>query len=176
MTNKSYPYILIVCGLIGLLASFLLTVDTMKLAKDPGLDLPCNLSPFISCTSVIDSPQGKIFGFANSLLGITGFSFIVATGILLLSGAVPNKRFWNFFTIGITLAIILVHWFIFQSIYVIGSLCLYCMITWAATWPIFLFTIIQYFKAENKNRYAILVGWYLLIILLILVRFREYFV
>ena len=177
LISKKYSYILVICSLIGLVASFLLTIDIIKLTANPDLDLPCNLSPFISCKSVIESSQGKVFGFPNPLLGIAGFSFILATGVLMLFGAEPSRKFWKFFTAGITLVIILIHWFIFQSIYIIGSLCLYCMVTWSITWPIFLFTIIQYFNLGwlNKNRVAILIGWYLLIILLILLRFREYF-
>lgn len=169
MNQKSYPYILIVCGLVGLLVSFLLTIDTMRLTENPNLDLPCNINPFISCTSVINSPQGEVFGFANPLLGIAGFSFVLAVGMMLLSGVEPSRRFWKFFTGGIITATVLIHWFIYQSIFVLGSLCLYCMITWVVTWPIFIYTIIK------RNQHTLLISWYLLIILIILFRFREYF-
>ncbi|MEK9185938.1 MAG: vitamin K epoxide reductase family protein [Patescibacteria group bacterium] len=189
--SKSYSYIIIACGFVGLMASFLLTVNIIELTKDSSVNLPCNINPFISCTSIINSSQGNIFGFPNPLLGIAGFSFVLATGALTLFGAVPSIKFWKIFTIGTTLAILLVHWFIYQSIFVLGSLCLYCMVTWSATWPIFLFTINQLFKADDsvgsptfmrrgfqsfqKNHLAFLVSWYLLIIFLIFFRFREYF-
>jgi hypothetical protein len=48
------------------------------------------------------------------------------------------------------------------------------MITWAVTWPIFLYTIFNYFSIQ-KNRLAVLIGWYLLIILIILFHFRDFF-
>ena len=35
--NKTYPYILIVGSIIGLLASFILTVDTIKFIQDPNV-------------------------------------------------------------------------------------------------------------------------------------------
>lgn len=179
--SKSYSYILIICGFVGLAASFLLTANIIELAKDPSVNLPCNINPFISCTSIINSPQGNIFGFPNPLLGVAGFSFVLATGVLLLSGAAPSRRFWTFFTIGVTFAILLIHWFIYQSIFVLGSLCLYCMVTWSVTWPIFVYTLKNYklqiinHKLLENNHLVILIGWYLLIIFLILFRFREFF-
>jgi uncharacterized membrane protein len=186
-TQNKYAVALVTFGLIGLIASFLLTIDTMKLIGNPDLDLPCNLSPFISCSSVIDSSQGKIFGFPNPLLGIAGFSFVATVGFLMLFGAEPNKKFWKIFLAGISLAIIFIHWLIYESIFVLGNLCLYCMATWAAIWPIFIGTIKNFqfslpaqagifnFQFLRNNHFAIIIGWYLLIILLILIRFREYF-
>ncbi|MEK7117758.1 MAG: vitamin K epoxide reductase family protein [Patescibacteria group bacterium] len=179
--SKSYSYIIITCGFVGLMASFLLTVNIIELTKDSSVNLPCNINPFISCTSIINSSQGNIFGFPNPLLGIAGFSFVLATGVLTLFGAVPSIKFWKIFTIGTTLAILLVHWFIYQSFFVLGSLCLYCMVTWSATWPIFLYSIKNFqfrifnFQFLQKNHLAFLVSWYLLIIFLIFFRFREYF-
>lgn len=177
--SKSYTYTLLVCGLVGLLAAFLLTIDTIKLSKDPTLNLPCNINPFISCSSVIGSQQGAVFGFPNPLLGIAGFSAITTLAVLIILGASPDRRFWKIFMIGITLAIVFVHWFIYQSIYVLGSLCLYCMVTWTVTWPIFLYTAKNFFQNNrllDRNHLAILVCWYLLVILLILIRFREFFI
>ncbi|HEY4515849.1 MAG TPA: vitamin K epoxide reductase family protein [Candidatus Paceibacterota bacterium] len=175
--QKSFAYILIVFGVVGLLASSQLMWDTVKLAQDPGIDLPCNLSPFVSCTSINTSSQSKVFGFPNPIMGIAGFSAIITIGLLSLFGAIPDRRFWKIFTIGMTLATIFIHWLIIQSIFVIGNLCLYCMITWAAIWPIFIFTISNFYPNSlvSKNKPAFLAGWYLLIILIILVKFREYF-
>lgn len=182
--NKTYSWVLIICGIVGLLAASQLMIDTAKIAQNPNIDLPCNLSPFVSCTSINSSSQSRVFGFPNPIMGVAGFSVIITVGVLLLFGAEPNRRFWRLFTIGITLAIIFIHWLIFQSIYIIGNLCLYCMVTWVAIWPIFLYSVKNLstlaspagrFPFFNKNSMAILVGWYLLIILLILVRFREYF-
>ena len=36
-----------------------------------------------------------------------------------------------------TFGVVFVHWLIFQSLYVIGALCPYCMVVWAVTIPIF---------------------------------------
>src|SRR3989344_1740457 len=110
--QKSFAYILIVFGVVGLLASSQLMWDTVKLAQDPGIDLPCNLSPFVSCTSINTSSQSKIFGFPNPIMGIAGFGGIIAIGLMLLFGAIPSRIFWKIFVTGIIGAEGFIHWLI----------------------------------------------------------------
>lgn len=195
--QKSYPYILIVGSLIGLLASFILGVDTMKFLKNPDISLLCNINPFISCTSVASTWQSEIFGFSNSLLGITAFSMLFAIGVMLLSGGRSKKPLWLLVNLGCLAAIIFVAWFFFESVYRIGSLCLYCMVTWVVTWPLFLYTTVWNFREEHftlpslraktqekinsffhfvsRNHIQILSAGYFLAILLILFQFRDFF-
>lgn len=76
------------------------------------------------------------------------------------------------------------HWLIYQSLYVIGALCPYCMAVWAVTIPIFWYTSTRNLRSLSKGqkwinllheyRGAILTGWFLLIIVLIANRFWDY--
>lgn len=206
--KKTYPYILIIGSLVGLLASFILTVDTIKFIENPDVDILCNINPFISCTSVASEWQSYIFGFPNSLLGIVAFSMLFAMGIMLYFGGPDSsildkisgqnkarKPLWLLVNLGTVFAMGFVMWFVYESVYVIGSLCLYCMITWIVTWPIFLYTTIWNFKENNfsiikikqdnlagkilglvsKNHIQILILWYVIIIFLILFQFKNFF-
>ena len=195
--QKSFPYILIIGSIIGLLASFLLTVDTIEIIKNPDVQLPCNLNPFVSCTSVASTWQAEVFGFPNSLLGITAFAMLFAVGVMLLSGGRSKKPLWLLVNLGTLAAMVFVMWFFYESVYNIGSLCIYCMIVWAVTWPLFLYTTIWNFKENHFalsslkikqqriidsighfiSRYhiQILIIWYFLIIILILLHFRDFF-
>src|SRR3989338_1556084 len=146
---KSYPYILIVGSIIGLLASFLLTLDTIKLIKNPNVSLPCNINPFVSCTSVATAWQGQVFGFPNSLLGIVAFAMLLATGIMLFAGGRAHKLYWQLVNLGSLASMVFVVWFFYQSVYNIGSLCLYCMVVWAVTWPIFLYTTVWNYRENH---------------------------
>ena len=181
--QKKYPLILVIGSIIGLLASFILTIDTIKLIENPNVELPCNLNPFISCTSVATAWQGSVLGFPNSLLGIIFFSIFLTAGIILMTGGNFSKKFslfLNFLSLG---AMLSVFWFFYQSVYQIGSLCLYCMTVWSITWPIFLYTTIwnnlslpsKLREFITKNHLSILIIWYVAIIVLILFRFRDFF-
>ncbi len=196
--QKIYHYILIVGSIIGLLASFILTVDTIEFIKNPNVSLPCNINPFVSCTSVASKWQSEIFGFPNSLLGIVAFSMLLAIGIMLLSGGRAKKPLWLLVNLGTLAAMVFVMWFFFESVYRIGSLCIYCMITWVVTWPLFLYTTVwnfrenhfeithpipllqqervnKFFHFVSKYHAQILITWYLVIIFLILFRFKDFF-
>lgn len=193
--QKSYPYILIIGSIIGLVASFVLTIDTIKLIENPNENLPCNINPFISCTSVAKTWQSEVFGFPNSLLGITAFAMLFAVGVMLLSGGRSKKPLWLLVNLGTLAAMFFVMWFFFESVYRIGSLCLYCMITWAVTWPLFLYTTVWNFREGHfkithpnpllqqeralhfisRNHIQILIIGYLVPIILILFRFRDFF-
>src|SRR3990167_4979356 len=131
--QKSFPYILMVGSIIGLLASFILTVDTIEIIKNPAVNLPCNINPFISCTSVAGTWQSQIFGFPNPLLGIVAFSMLFAIGVMLLSGGLSKKPLWLLVNLGTLAAIIFVIWFFYESVYKIGSLCIYFFILYLVT-------------------------------------------
>src|SRR3989344_160278 len=184
--NKTYPYILIVGSLIGLLASFFLMLDTITLIKNPTAEIPCNLNPFISCGNAILSEQGQVFGFPNPLLGIVSFSMLLAIGIMLLSHSRSRKPLWLLVNLGTLASMIFVVWFFYQSLYNLGTLCLYCMVVWVVTWPIFLYTTIWNYREKHlpensvlkfvsKNHIPILAIVYALGIILILFRFRDFF-
>jgi uncharacterized membrane protein len=54
-----------------------------------------------------------------------------------LAGAKFASWFWQAFLFGHVLAMAFVFWLFSQSVYVIGSLCIYCMVAWTATIPLF---------------------------------------
>lgn len=184
-------------SIIGLLASFILTIDTIKIIKDPGVVLPCNISPFVSCTSVATASQGSIFGFPNPLLGIVSFSMLLAIGTMLFSGGRSRKPLWLLVNLGALASMAFVMWFFYESVYKIGSLCIYCMTVWIVTWPIFLYTTLWNFKEDHfkfdflkvraqekidkifniiyRNHFQILSAWYIAIIFAILFQFKDFF-
>ena len=186
---KILPWILLIGGTIATIASISLSVEVYQHLKNPDYVPACNLSPILSCTSVADSPQSAALGFPNYYLGIAGYAAVLTVGAMLLFGAKPNKNFWKLFLGGLTLATAFVHWLIFQSLYRIGSLCIFCMIVWAVTIPLFWFTLIHLIQTGSLSVPAklkrpvnfilnyhveILLVWLMLIIALILNRFWYY--
>lgn len=133
------PWLLAVGGAIGLVASFVLTLDKIELLKDPSFQPACNLNPIISCGAVMAKEQAEAFGFMNPLLGLVGFPIVIGVGAAMIAGARFRAWFWIGLQLGSTLGIAFVHWLIFQTIYDINALCPYCMVVWTVTAPIFLY-------------------------------------
>lgn len=128
---------LIVLGIVGFIASFALTLDKFALLENPQADLGCNFSVLVGCSTNLNSPQGEIFGFPNSLLGIVFWSATIVVGVAMLAGATFAKWFWAIYTLAAAASLGLVIWFIGQSLFVIHVLCPWCMVTWAVTIPVF---------------------------------------
>ena len=129
----------IVTGLVGLYGSFQLTIERFALIADPETKLSCDINPFVSCGPVIQSAQGSLFGFPNPLIGLMAFVAPVAVGVALLAGARFARWFWILFNVGLLGAMVFIHWLMTQTVFVIGTLCPYCMLVWLVTIPLFWF-------------------------------------
>ena len=114
-------------GAIGLTASFLQTLEKISLLKNKDAELVCDLSSVFSCTNVLNAWQSAVFGFPNSMMCMILFTIfgtaglIGATGGKLSRGLRLGVHALALATLGFGL------WFLWQSTFAIGSLCLYCL-------------------------------------------------
>lgn len=173
-------------GAIGLVASFVLTVELIRLLEDPAYVPSCSFNPVLSCGSVMQTWQAGILGFANTLAGIAAFAVVTTIGVVLLTGATLPRWFWLGLEAGTFVGAVFVHWLIYQSLYEIGALCPYCMVVWVVTVPIFWYVTAHAVQAGHvrtsagvrsflvRNGGLVLVLWFLALTVLILVRFWDY--
>jgi len=117
----------------GFIASFLLTVDKIKILKDAKFNPSCNINEVLNCKSVMLSKQAEVFGFPNSIIGIATFAMMLVVAVALFLNIRFPKIFWVLLFSGTSLAVIFCHWLAFQTTFVIGALCPYCMVAWFAT-------------------------------------------
>ncbi|GAA4669820.1 vitamin K epoxide reductase family protein [Frondihabitans cladoniiphilus] len=134
--------LLIVAGCIGLYGAFKLVNEKYELLEHPTKALGCDINPFVSCSTVIDSWQSHLFGFPNPIIGVAGFVAPIAVGVSILAGAKFARWYWVAFNIGLFLAWVFVTWLFTQTVFSIGALCPWCMLVWSATIPLFwVFTV-----------------------------------
>jgi uncharacterized membrane protein len=100
-------------------------------------DLNCNISLLLNCGKNLESWQGEIFGFPNPILGLGGFVAPIAVGVAILAGAKFARWFWVAFAVGVAGALGLCIWLMSQSFFALYTLCLWCMLVWAVTIPLF---------------------------------------
>ena len=144
-TRRERPLavLLLVGGLVGLAAAFILAVEKFRLLTNPLYVPTCSINATFSCGSVMRSSQAEVFGFPNPLLGLVGFAIVAATGAALLAGAKLAGWYWGGLQLGVTGGVVFVHWLMFQSAFVIGALCPYCMVVWVVTLPIFWYVTLR---------------------------------
>jgi uncharacterized membrane protein len=187
--GKGFAWTLIITGIIGWIAAFVLTLERLHVASNPSATLSCDLNPFISCKSVMLTEQARLLGFPNPLIGLAAFIFPIAVGVAILAGAKFALWFWRLFATGITMGFLFVVWLWTQSTFVINVLCPYCMIAWAGMIPLFwtvtLFMLREgiietplrfagFFDRAYEKAWAWTLGTDLVIIAIIIVRFWSY--
>ena len=133
----SLPWLLLVGGIVGTAAAFILTVEKIALLADGTYVPSCSLNPVLNCGSIMRTDQAELLGFPNPLIGLVAFPVVAATGASLLAGAQLRRWYWLGLQVGVTLGVVFVAWLAFQSLYRIDALCPYCMVVWAVVIPIF---------------------------------------
>ena len=137
VSSRTRGLLLVVGGVIGFVAAFTLTIERIRLLQDPSYVPSCSLNPIISCGSVMQTWQARLFGFPNPLIGIAAFAVSTFLGVLVLSRVALPRWVERTYLAGITLGVVFVGWLISQSLYSIHALCPYCMVVWAVVIPTF---------------------------------------
>jgi len=124
---------MIVSGVVGLYASFLLAIEAWVLAADPLAEFSCDINTALSCGDVARSWQAQLLGFPNAFLGIL-FEAIVLTISAATLGGVRFPRWYmlgaqGLYSIGLLFAL----WLFTQSYFVIGVLCPWCLLITVTT-------------------------------------------
>lgn len=173
----------LIAGVVGLSSALALTIEKVELLKNPAYVPTCSLNPVLSCGSVMVTPQAAVFGFPNSLIGIVSFTVVLVTGVLAVARVQLPRWYWAGLAVGTLLGTVFVHWLIYQSVFTIGALCLYCMVVWSMTIPLLVVVTTIAVQPQRGNavlrrlhtwRWSIVALWFTAVILLCLVRFWSY--
>lgn len=186
--QQIFPWVLVVGGIVGLLASSILTIEKMHVLANPDYTPSCSISPVVACSPVMSSWQASTFKFPNMFIGLAGFGMVWAVGMMLFAGAKNlHKWFWWCFQAGTLFGALFISWLQYSSIYDIQKLCIYCMIVWLVTVPIFWATLAFNLREKNikikgklgkylaENPGKLIALHYLVVVVLILTHFSEYF-
>jgi len=125
--------VLLVCGFFGEWAAGALTIDKITTAADPSAALDCNFSVLVQCGKNLGSWQGAAFGFPNPILGVACWAAPIVVAMALIAGARFANWFWWLFNVGHAFALGFCIWLMSQSVFDLGTLCPWCMLTWAVS-------------------------------------------
>lgn len=124
-------------AIISLIASFILSRDAILLAADPTRTLSCSLNEVFDCVTVGNSWQARVLGFPNAFLGLIAEPVVMTIAVASLS----RVRFprWFMFTANAVylLGVIFAYWLLYQSTFVIGALCPWCVVVTVSTTFVF---------------------------------------
>lgn len=140
---------MLVCGLVGLTASFILAVEKLHLLENPDAQLSCSINIVLNCASVMKTWQSSLFGFPNPYIGMMAYPVVIAVAVAGLSRVRFPRPFMLAAQICYGLGLIFAYWLFFQSVYVIQILCPWCLFVTIVTTILF-DALLRYNVRENN--------------------------
>ena len=140
---------MLVGAILSLVASFVLSMESIQLAKNPDAALSCNVNIVLNCATVAKHPTAEMFGFPNSFLGMIAEPVVITVAIAGLAGIHFPRKFMFAAQIGYTLGFIFAWYLFYISFVVIGALCPWCLLVTLTTTMVW-FAITRYNIRENN--------------------------
>jgi uncharacterized membrane protein len=183
---------MLVFGIVGLIVSFILSVEEIHLIKNPDATLSCSINLVLNCSTVMQSWQASVFGFPNMLIGLMAYPVVITTAVVALTGLAGKlpRWYWRAATICYGLGALFAYWLFFQSLYAIQVLCPWCLVITFSTTILFA-TIVHYALRDNifsfnkklngyiqsylKKDYGkmLVAAWIVLLVALVVVKFGD---
>jgi uncharacterized membrane protein len=128
---------MLISSVLGLIASLVLSIDAIALAKDPLADLSCNINAVLSCGTVGASWQASLLGFPNAFLGLIAEPVVITIAVAALGGTRFPRWFMNAALAVYFIGFMFALWLFYQSYFVIGALCPWCLLITLTTTTVF---------------------------------------
>lgn len=132
MSSRAYTAAL-VCVLIGLAASLTAAGVHYQLATTPGYASFCDVNTTFSCTQAYQSEYGRLLAAPVSVLGAGYFAALLA----LLTLGRRLDALASYLLVAAVIGLAFVLYLAWATIFVLGTLCLLCLATYAAVVGLF---------------------------------------
>ncbi len=124
--------VMLLASSAALVVSFVLSAETLQLARHPKALLGCDVNSVLSCSTVAESWQSEIVHFAglsypNAFFGIAAESVFVTIAVIGLARVAVPRWFALCTWLGGLAALAYAYWLFTQSMFVIGALCPWCL-------------------------------------------------
>jgi uncharacterized membrane protein len=146
--RKTYIAML-VSSFLSLVASLVLAIDAVKLAAQPAGQLSCDINAVLSCGTVAKAWQSQLLGFPNSFLGLMTEPVVITVAVAGLGLVTFPRWFMRAAHIVYGAGLIFALWLLSQSLFVINSLCPWCLLVTGSTITVFS-TITRVVLLENS--------------------------
>lgn len=133
---RTTGWVMLVCGAIALLASFMLTMESFHYLEDPSASLVCDINVLVTCQPAMNSSAGSLFGFPNVIVGLISFTLVIVAGALEVGGTRLPVWFYRGLQCGLIVATGMITYFQWFIGFQLKALCIWCTIIWIATIPL----------------------------------------
>jgi uncharacterized membrane protein len=150
--RKTYIAML-VSSFLSLVASLVLSIDAVKLAAQPKGQLSCDINTVLSCGTVAKAWQSQLLGFPNSFIGLMTEPVVITVAVAGLGLVTFPRWFMRVAHVVYGAGLIFALWLLSQSLFVIKSLCPWCLLVTVSTVTVFS-TISRVVLLENSWNFS----------------------
>lgn len=130
--------VMLAASAVALLVSFILSAETLQLARHPRSSLSCDINAVLSCSAVAGSWQSEIvklgtLSVPNAFLGIAAESVLITLAVIGMIRVSVPKWFTACTWFGGLAALAYAYWLFSQSVFVIQALCPWCLVLMFST-------------------------------------------
>lgn len=140
---------MLVGALLSLLAAFVLSVESIEIAKNPDASLSCSINAVINCATVARHPSATFLGFPNSFLGLIAEPIVITVAIAGLAGVRFPRRFMFIAQLFYTAGFVFAYYLFYTSMFIIQALCPWCLLVTLSTTFVF-FSMTRYNIREDN--------------------------
>lgn len=140
---------MLIGAILSLIASFVLSVEAVELARNPGAELACSINVILNCATVGLHPTSELFGFPNSFLGLMAEPIVITVAIAGLAGVHFPRPFMAIAQFFYTLGFLFAYYLLAVSTFVIQALCPWCLLVTLTTTFVW-FSITRYNIREHN--------------------------
>jgi len=116
-------------AVVGMASTIIQIVERVTLAENADANLLCDINGTFSCGNVLTAWQSSVFGpIPNSAIGLSVFALTLGVGGAGVFGTRLSKGAWGVATFFAGFMAAFTVWFLAQTAFVIGTVCLYCLV------------------------------------------------
>ncbi|ALU40346.1 vitamin K epoxide reductase [Kocuria flava] len=145
--DRRWAGVALAAAVLGFYGAATLVYERLQLFLDAGHRTSCDINSWLSCGTVMRTPQAEAFGFPNPFIGIVAYAVVAVIAAAVLAGARFAAWYWWCVQIGVTLGWAFVLWLWWQTTFEINALCLYCMLVWVVQTVLFAHTTARNLEA-----------------------------
>lgn len=120
-------WVTLAAGLVGTGFTITQIMEKIAILKDPATSLACDVNSVLSCSNVLLSWQASVLGPPNALIGAIMFTILWSAALARILGSTLSHAhvatLWGLAVFFLAFA----TWFMEQTAFSIGALCLWCI-------------------------------------------------
>jgi uncharacterized membrane protein/protein-disulfide isomerase len=137
--TRTVALIALVCALVGVGASGTAAYVHYQHIANPGYTSFCDINASVSCTQVYASQYGTFAGVSVAVFGVIWFAFATLLVLAAMRGSPAARESAPAYLFGAsTIGLAVVLYLGYASLFVLGLVCILCVVTYASVIVLFL--------------------------------------